>query len=96
MVLELAILDVVPGQVREFEAAFESAERILASMPGYLDHSLKRCIERSSRYLLLVEWERLEDHTEGFRRSAGYQEWKTLLHRFYDPFPEVEHYRDRK
>lgn len=95
MILEVAILDVVPGQERAFEAAFDSAERILASMPGYLEHSLRRCVENPSRYLLLVEWERLEDHTEGFRRSAAYPEWKSLLHHFYDPFPNVEHYRDR-
>lgn len=95
MILELAILNVAPGREPAFEAAFETAERILASMPGYLDHSLKRCIETPSRYLLLVEWERLEDHTEGFRGSAAYQEWKSLLHSFYDPFPTVEHYRDR-
>ena len=43
--------------------------------------------------MLLVRWRRLEDHTEGFRKSAEYQEWKRLLHHFYDPFPTVEHYR---
>ena len=95
MILELAILNVVPGREQEFETAFDTAEQILASMPGYLDHSLKRCVETPSRYLLLVEWERLEDHTEGFRGSASYQEWKSLLHHFYDPFPTVEHFRDR-
>jgi heme-degrading monooxygenase HmoA len=41
---------------------------------------------------LLVWWNRLEDHTVGFRGSPEYQEWKRLLHHFYDPFPEVEHY----
>jgi heme-degrading monooxygenase HmoA len=39
-----------------------------------------------------MRWERLEDHTDGFRRSAEYQDWKRLLHHFYDPFPVVEHY----
>ncbi len=96
MILEVAILDVVPGQERAFEVAFASAEHILASMPGYLEHSLKHCVEKPSRYLLLVEWQRLEDHTEGFRGSAAYREWKSLLHPFYDPFPTVEHYRDRE
>jgi heme-degrading monooxygenase HmoA len=96
MVLELAILNVLPGCEREFESAFASAERILSSTRGYREHSLKRCLEKPSRYLLLVEWERLEDQTEGFRGSAGYQEWMALLHHFYDPFPEVEHYLDRE
>jgi heme-degrading monooxygenase HmoA len=44
-------------------------------------------------YLLLVEWERLEDHTEGFRGSAEYQQWRQLLHHFYEPFPTVDHFQ---
>ena len=61
-------------------------------MPGYLSHELQRCIEDPERYVLLVRWETLEDHTEGFRGSAGYEEWKRLLHHFYDPFPTVQHF----
>jgi heme-degrading monooxygenase HmoA len=92
MILEVAILDVKAGQTRAFEAAFRQAERIISASPGYLSHELQRCVEKSNRYLLLVRWRTLEDHTEGFRNSAPYQEWKKLLHHFYDPFPTVEHY----
>ena len=92
MILESAPLDVKPGQTQAFEAAFRRAQRILAASPGYLSHELQRCIERPNRYLLLVRWRTLEDHTEGFRQSEPYQEWKGLLHHFYDPFPTVEHY----
>lgn len=92
MILEVAILNVLPGQEREFEDAFSEAQKIISSMKGYIDHDLKRCIEHSSRYLLLVRWETLEDHTEGFRGSPEYHAWRTLLHHFYDPFPQVEHY----
>lgn len=92
MILEVAILDVLPGSAREFEAAFRQAEPIIASMQGYLGHELRRCIEKESRYLLLVRWNQLEDHTVGFRQSSQYLEWKRLLHHFYDPFPTVEHY----
>ena len=92
MILEAARLDVRPGQTAEFEAAFRRASAIIAAMPGYLRHELHRCIETEGRYLLLVQWERLEDHTVGFRESAAYQEWRALLHHFYDPFPIVEHF----
>ena len=61
-------------------------------MPGYVDHELQRCLETPSQFLLLVRWETLEDHTVGFRGSPDYQEWKALLHSFYEPFPVVEHY----
>jgi heme-degrading monooxygenase HmoA len=93
MILEVAILNVKLGQEREFESAFDRAQAIIASMPGYLSHQLHSCIEQSGRYLLLVNWKTLEDHTVGFRESAQYQHWRRLLHHFYDPFPEVEHYQ---
>jgi heme-degrading monooxygenase HmoA len=92
MILEVAILDVKPDLSNEFEMAFKTASAIIASMPGYISHELQRCIETANRYNLLVHWEKLEDHTVGFRQSSEYQEWRSLLHHFYDPFPTVEHY----
>ena len=81
-----------PGRESEFEAAFEQAKAIIAGMPGFRSLRLARCIERPETYLLLVEWDRLEDHTEGFRGSAEYEQWRALLHHFYEPFPTVEHF----
>ena len=92
MILEHACLDVIEGEDQHFEQAFARAKTIISSMPGFRSLRLERCLETRSRYLLLVEWDRLEDHTEGFRGSAQYQEWRSLLHHFYDPFPTVEHY----
>lgn len=92
MVLEVAILDVRPGESDAFEAAFREARQIIASSPGHQRHELRRCLECDDRYLLLVWWDTLESHTEGFRRSPAYQRWRELLHHFYDPFPTVEHY----
>lgn len=92
MILEVAILDVKAGQTAAFEKAFAEAQKIIATMPGYISHQLQHCIEKPQRYILLVNWEKLEDHTEGFRKSEPYQQWKELLHHYYDPFPEVEHY----
>lgn len=92
MILESATLDVRPGQEPAFEATFAEARQIIASMPGFVSLELHRGLESRSRYLLLVRWERLEDHTVGFRESAEYQRWRALLHHFYDPFPTVEHH----
>jgi heme-degrading monooxygenase HmoA len=92
MILEVATLDVIPGQEPAFEAAFREASAIIVASPGYITHELQRCLENTSRYLLLVQWETLEDHTVGFRGSPPYQDWKRLLHHFYNPFPTVEHY----
>ncbi|WP_113637963.1 antibiotic biosynthesis monooxygenase family protein [Nubsella zeaxanthinifaciens] len=92
MILEVAILNVIPTLTAEFEVAFSKAEQIIAGMHGYISHQLQKCIEDPAKYILLVNWTDLEAHTIGFRRSAEYQEWKALLHHFYDPFPTVEHY----
>ncbi|WP_104087572.1 antibiotic biosynthesis monooxygenase [Cryobacterium sp. N19] len=93
MITEHALLPVIPGREVEFAFAFAEARAIISSMPGCRSLILSRSIESPSRYLLLVEWERLDDHTIGFRQSAQYQEWRALLHYFYEPFPLVEHFQ---
>jgi heme-degrading monooxygenase HmoA len=92
VILEVAVLNVELAQQREFEAAFSSAQRIISSMNGYVSHQLQKCLEKENQYILLVNWEHLKDHTEGFRGSPQYQRWKAALHHFYDPFPVVDHY----
>jgi heme-degrading monooxygenase HmoA len=92
MILEAAMLQVKSGMEDDFEESFRQASNIISSMKGYITHELQRCMEVESKYLLLVKWETLEDHTVGFRGSNEYQEWKKLLHHFYDPFPTVEHF----
>lgn len=92
MILEVAPLKIRPGQAAEFERAFGEAERIITGMASYVSHEVQRCLERADEYILLVRWRTLEDHEVGFRKSPEYQEWKRLLHHFYDPFPAVSHY----
>ena len=92
MILELAILNVRPGETGAFEAAFDEAKAIIASSRGFDGMELRRCVEDRNRYVLLVRWDSLEAHTEGFRGSPQFEEWRELLHHFYDPFPVVEHY----
>ena len=94
MILESAMLDVKPGQEAAFEAALKLARPLIAATPGFRAIAVRRCLETPNRYLLLVEWERLEDHTVGFRQSPRYAEWRALLHHFYDPFPLDEHFGD--
>jgi heme-degrading monooxygenase HmoA len=96
MILEAVMLPVKPGLESDFEIAFKKASKIISSMDGYLSHELHKCIEVQGKYLLLVRWETLESHTVGFRSSAEYQEWKKLLHHFYEPFPTVEHFEEIK
>lgn len=92
MILEHALLQVKLGLEAEFEAAMRDALPLIRATPGFIRLSVGPCLEAKGKYLLLVEWETLEAHTEGFRGSARYAEWKQRLHHFYEPFPLVEHY----
>ena len=92
MILESAILNVKPGREADFEAAMRVARPLIAATPGFQGIEVRRCLETPNRYILLVRWARLEDHTEGFRGSARYRQWRASLHDFYDPFPTVEHF----
>lgn len=94
MILEVAILNVRAGEEAAFETAFAQARRIIAAAPGCLSHELHRCHEVAGQYLLLVRWDSVASHTEGFRKSPAYAEWKRLLHHFYEPFPTVHHYEE--
>ena len=92
MILESVILNVKAGFESEFELDFNKASEYISVIKGYSGHSLHKCLETKNQYLLLVNWEKLENHTIGFRNSPEYQEWKKLLHNYYNPFPVVEHY----
>jgi len=93
MITEIALLKIQKNRSAEFEDSFAEAQEIIAGMEGYMGHELQKCMEEENKYLLIVKWKKLEDHTEGFRKSVGYLKWKELLHHYYDPFPMVEHYK---
>ncbi len=93
MITEIAVLNIKKNQSEMFETAFDKAQSIISSMKGYIEHELLKCLEEVDKYLLIVRWQTLEDHTIGFRKSDEYNEWKNLLHHFYEPFPKVEHYK---
>ena len=92
MILEAALLTVRPDHDAAFATALAQARPLIAASPGFHAMEVRPCLEQPRRYLLLVWWERLTDHTEGFRGSERYAQWKALLHHFYDPFPTVEHF----
>jgi heme-degrading monooxygenase HmoA len=92
MITEIALLYTRELESDLFEKAFEEAQKIILKMKGYLGHELQKCLEKENKYVLIVRWNKIEDHVGGFRKSEEYKEWKRLLHHFYDPFPVVEHY----
>lgn len=92
MIVEQVELNILPQHAEAFEQAFQQAKLLIAEIPGFLGLQLLKHYQLTDRYMLFIQWERLEDHQQGFRMSAQYQQWKALLHHFYSPFPTVEYY----
>jgi heme-degrading monooxygenase HmoA len=91
MITEQAVWDIKVGREAEFETTIHSATQLIAQTPGFVSVDVLRCIENPSRFLLLVNWERLEDHTETFRNSPQYLEWRSALDGIYDAVA-VQHF----
>ncbi len=94
MVLEVALIDVVPGQEDEFAAACAKAHHVLAGSPRCLSIRMTRGVESPSRFVLLVEWESVEAHLQGFRETERFTEWRSHIGPFFAQPPLVEHFTD--
>jgi heme-degrading monooxygenase HmoA len=92
MVLEHALITVRPDSHDQFEAAITRARAVISAAPGFRSFALHRGIETTDRYLLLVGWETLEDHTVGFRDSPAFAEWRSHIGPYFDGPPEVDHF----
>ena len=93
-ILEHALLPVRAGSEAAFEAVLAQARPLIAASPGFISMAVRRPAGTGSSYLLLVEWDSIADHRDGFRQSDRYLQWRKLLHPFYDPMPEVSYFGD--
>lgn len=94
MILEIAQIDVTPGQESDFEAGVQKAVPLFRRAKGCRSMTLQRSHENPSRYRLFVQWETLENHTKDFRESADFQDWRKLVGPYFASPPEVEHVRE--
>jgi heme-degrading monooxygenase HmoA len=92
VILEHALLRVRDGECDAFETAMTQAKLLIAASPGFRGIEVRPAVETPSLYLLLVQWDDVASHRDGFRKSERYAAWRALLHRFYEPMPEVAYF----
>ncbi len=92
MIIEHALLQVRLGEEAAFEAAMVQAKPLISASPGFQGIEARPAVEKPGLYLLLVRWSSIADHREGFRKSDRYEQWRALLHPFYDPMPSVDYF----
>jgi heme-degrading monooxygenase HmoA len=94
MVLEVALIDVMPGQEDAFAAGYRLGHRILAATPGCRSVRMTRGVESPSRFVLLVEWDSVEAHLDNFRNTERWVQWRRLIGGHFAKPPLVEHFTD--
>lgn len=94
MVLEVALIDVVPGQEGAFAAAYARGHRLVATTPGCRSVRMTRGVESPSRFLLLVEWDTVDAHLQHFRATERFTAWRALIGPYFAAAPRVEHFTD--
>lgn len=93
MILELADIRIQPGQQTEFDAAIkQGVERVISKAKGCRGYKINQSIESPERYVLMVFWDSVENHTVDFRGSPAFQEWRAIVGRFFAAPPAVEHF----
>ena len=92
MIIEHALLQLKPGQAEDFAQAMRQATPLIACQPGFQSIEVRPSSETENQYLLMVGWDRMESHRDGFRKSPEYEQWRALLHHFYDPMPTVSYF----
>ena len=93
MILEIADIRIKPGTQAEFEAAIEKgANEVIAKAQGFMGYKVNRGVESPDRYVLMIFWKTLENHTVDFRQSAAFQEWRALVGPYFAGPPVVEHF----
>jgi heme-degrading monooxygenase HmoA len=91
VVVEYIRYRVPKGRNDEFEAAWTRAQDVLDDAPERA-YEVTRGIEEPGNYIVRIEWSSLEDHEQGFRRSAGFGPFFAAVKPFFDQIEEMRHY----
>ncbi len=93
MILEVADIRIAPGRNAEFEAAIlHGAATVIAGSKGFRGYKVNRGVESGERYLLMIYWETLENHTVDFRQGPLFAQWRAIVGPFFAAPPVVEHF----
>jgi heme-degrading monooxygenase HmoA len=93
MILELADIRIVPGQQAEFDAAIQrGVETVASKAKGFQGYKVNRSVESPERYLLMIYWDTLENHTVDFRQGPLFAQWRAIVGPFFAVPPVVEHF----
>ena len=93
MILEIADIRIQPGRQAEFDAAIQrGVVEVIAKAKGYRGYKINKGMESPERYVLMVFWETLENHTLDFRQSPAFAEWRAIVGPFFAQPPAVEHF----
>lgn len=93
MISEIALFTAVAGKETELGAAILNGLEVIRQYPECVAARVDRCIEQPGQYMLVVTWTSLEAHTEGFRKSPLFPQWRSHINGLFAGQPVVFHYQ---
>lgn len=93
MILEIATFDIKPDALLEFKNACEGAKKVISKSKGFIAIEFRQCVEADTKFVALISWETLEDHTVDFRQSELFTQWRAILSPYFNTPPVAEHYQ---
>jgi heme-degrading monooxygenase HmoA len=93
MILELADIRIQAGQQADFDIAIQRGlDEVISKATGFCGYKVNKGIESPERYVLMIFWETLENHTVDFRESPAFLQWRAIVGPFFASPPVVEHF----
>ena len=93
MILEVADIRIHPGRQAAFDEAIQRGlATVISQAKGFKGWKVNKGVESPERYLLMIFWETLEDHTVGFRGGPLFDQWRAIVGPFFAAPPVVEHF----
>ena len=92
MILEHCDIEIDPGKGSQFEEAIvRGVETVIAKSKGFKGFKVNHSVESPERYVLMIYWETIENHTVDFRGSAAFADWRAIVGPYFAKPPVVEH-----
>jgi heme-degrading monooxygenase HmoA len=93
MILEVADIRIQPGQEAAFDQAIQRGlNEVISQAQGFKGWKVNKGVESPQRYLLMIFWETLEDHTVHFRQGPLFAQWRAIVGPYFASPPSVEHF----
>ena len=92
MVLEYIRFSIPEERRADLQRAYAEASTVLDDSEHRLRYEVSRGVEKPANYVVRIEWDSIEGHEQGFRKSPGFRTFFASVRPFFDGIEQMRHY----